>query len=402
MGLGGVQRAGKTAKYLARMGWNVHVIASDPSDYPVQDDTLLNDLPDNVQRHIVKDPLLKGAEKSENFLVENRPSFLKRLVRIPDAKIFWARKAIEQAKKVVEENSIKYIFSTAPPPSVHKAALKIKKKYGLVWLADFRDPWFADNLKDISPIHALIRKRLESSIIKKADIISTVTPNHLDDIRYRYTSQSDKMHFIPNGFDPEDYDFETIGSNDKFIISHCGTLCSMESVIPLFHALEEIVEENPMIARSIEFHQIGAVHSEIYEALRRHFIKKLTFEFHGYMNHDEALRELGRANLIAVFAGLKDGPDGVIPGKLYEALAFDKPVMGIFEQRNPVYEICSGIEGVDLCSPREIERIRSVIMHQLEDFGNEPENKYSRMDQLDRFNRKKQAELMASLLEERG
>ena len=47
----------------------------------------------------------------------------------------------EYAKEAIEKYKIDIIVSTGPPHTTHLIAMKVKKKYKIPWLADFRDPW---------------------------------------------------------------------------------------------------------------------------------------------------------------------------------------------------------------------------------------------------------------------
>ena len=49
LGLGGVQRMSKLAKYLPQFGYNVRVLTVKPICYPAYDQTLLEELPSSVE-----------------------------------------------------------------------------------------------------------------------------------------------------------------------------------------------------------------------------------------------------------------------------------------------------------------------------------------------------------------
>jgi UDP-N-acetylglucosamine:LPS N-acetylglucosamine transferase len=49
--------------------------------------------------------------------------------------------AVKQAEEILSKEKIDAIITTGPPHSAHLIGLELKKKFGLKWIADLRDPW---------------------------------------------------------------------------------------------------------------------------------------------------------------------------------------------------------------------------------------------------------------------
>jgi glycosyltransferase involved in cell wall biosynthesis len=401
VGMGGVQRAAKTAKYLAGDGWRVTVLTSDYKDYSLLDNSLLDDLDDNIEVITISDPVigLIKHKHSSNSIIKTHNDLARQLVRLPDIKVFWSSKAFRAVEKIVDQKHINYILTTSPAPSVHKIGIRLKQKYNLKWLADFRDPWFADDLSPLTPVHKFVRDNLEMDVMKYADAITVVTSTHLNDLRQRYPKHKERIYFVPNGYDPEDFAGLQNTFPDKLIITHCGTLCSNFSVKAFFEALVAVIKNDKILKQKIVFHQIGAVHDDIHKMLKAKYSPQLNIGFLGYMEHRKALREMAKSSAIVVFSGTLPGKELNVPGKLYEGLAISKPFLGVFRNESPGVEIISDMDGCYHLNPDDLKSMTSGLQKLIDLYKSGNLHSVSREDDLEIYSRQFQAQTIARLLE---
>jgi len=232
----GVQRVLKFAKYLPQFGWQPIILTVENPDCPVIDDSLLNDIPPECKVYKTKaiEPFelykkITGKNKSDKIpsdVLANSKNltFAEKIARwirinlfIPDAKIGWKYYAIKKAKRIIEQEKIDIIFSTSPPQTVALIAKKIAKISKLKWVADFRDPWmeivYYQNLNR-NNITKYIDGKLEKGVLKKADVLLTISADIVDLFR----SKVDKKDYsiIPNGFDETDFLKNEKKKNDFF------------------------------------------------------------------------------------------------------------------------------------------------------------------------------------------
>jgi glycosyltransferase involved in cell wall biosynthesis len=398
MGLGGVQRAAKTAKYLARDGWNVHVLACNPDSFPIQDRSMLDDIPEDVKIIHVDDPVAKRANlpAEDDYILKGKSGLIRRLVQVPDSKKFWADKASKTAEKIVREHSIEYLVTTSPPPSVHTMGLHLKRMMDIKWLADFRDPWFAESSKPLTFMHKSLHENLEKNIMRAADLFIGVTSAHVGDLKERYPESHDKVRHIPNGFDSEDFVSIEESFPDRLIIAHGGTLCSPHTVEPFFDALCELRDD---ILSQVEFWQIGAVNEDIHKMLMERFSDRVKIEFLGYKSHTDTLSALGKASAIVVFGGVDKESLKIIPAKLYEGLAFKKPLLAVVEKDSAVREVIDTISGVFRLDPENKVSMKRDLQKMFDDFKSGSLFIDSRGSGLNKYEREYQAKQMAELLE---
>ena len=105
---------------------------------------------------------------------------------------------------------------------MHLIGLALKRKTGLPWVADFRDPWSTmDYLDDfgLGPRARRLIAKMERAVVTAADRILVTSPGALREIGLDDTS---KGAVIPNGWDKDDFpvDPPAPASNDKPVLGH--------------------------------------------------------------------------------------------------------------------------------------------------------------------------------------
>lgn len=400
MGMGGVQRAAKTAKYLAQSGWNVTVLTCKGEDFPLYDDSMMKDLPPEIEIIRIPNPaaISKKTDSSSEYVLKSGSGFLQRLVRVPDSKALWSSSAAEKGAKIAHEKSINYVMTTSPPPSVHRVGLKLKKEFGIRWLADFRDPWFADELEPLTPFHAKIRRRLERDIISNADIVTSVTSSHCNDLISRFSGYKSKINHIPNGYDPDDLSDLVESNPSKLIFAHCGTLCSRYGAEAFFAELEKLMQAKTSLADKIEFWQIGAVNDDIHDLLVKRY-DKIEVKFFGYMNHKEALQKLAQASVVVVFGGVTRESTKIIPAKLYEGLALAKPLVAVVSKDSAVYDVVQDMPGIYHLDTDAKTSLDDSLKAIVSAYKSETLFHESRKPLIQKYSRQVQADQIGNLLE---
>ena len=155
----GVQRWLKFSKYLPEFGYDPIIITVDPekAEYPIKDHTLEQDVRagqivyrtdcSGIYEYYKKLTKAQSAPYS-GFVNEGTPSLKQKIARfirgnffLPDARRGWNKHAYHQAIQIIQEEKIDAVITTGPPMSTHLVGQKLKKRFHLHWIADFRDPW---------------------------------------------------------------------------------------------------------------------------------------------------------------------------------------------------------------------------------------------------------------------
>ena len=118
----------------------------------------------------------------------------------PDYYFTWINRAYRKGKKAIRENKIDCIIVTSPPFSLLKVGYKLAKKFNKPLILDYRDPFNGNPFLDIPKPIQWIYSIYEKKIVKKADMIVTVTEQLKQIVHKKTKYPLRKIKVIPNGF----------------------------------------------------------------------------------------------------------------------------------------------------------------------------------------------------------
>lgn len=412
LGMGGVQRPFKFAKYLPEFNWEPTVLTVKPIAFPARDHSLLSELPEQVKiircgsldplrllyladrRSRSKSPLEDHAQRSrhrrgtggaqaghrrdwhskktlgEPFLCQDklrrRAGFLQSLspwFNLPDNKVGFVPFAVLKARQLLQKNEIDLVFTTSPPPSVHLIGYYLKKHWQIPWVADFRDLWQPNfETPDASRLHRQFRERLQTTILTEADHILTVNI----EIANRFLNGIDKKKIttIPNGFDEADYPAKSlnptplnnsVATTKKFTIIYWGTLSPLAPVEPFFQALQLACQKHQINQRTIRFVHIGSASGSGARSVAKNYRLDCIVEEPGYLPHRAGLQLLVDADLFLLLVAQAQHTDLITTGKIFEYLPFGKPVLAIAPEQGAAARLIEDLQCGDVVSPQNIE-----------------------------------------------
>jgi glycosyltransferase involved in cell wall biosynthesis len=217
-------------------------------------------------------------------------------------------------------------------------ALKIKQENNIPWLADFRDPWtqidFYDKLM-LSKYADKKHKQLEKQVLENADVISTVS-NHcalgLKEIVAR------KIEVITNGYDTSDFEHIENTKDQKFSITHLGSMNPDRNAIVLWDALASLSEKDKQFKNYLELKFIGKTDFAVFEALKERGLEGQVSNLK-YLPHDEALEQAAQSSILLLALNNTPNVKGIAPGKLYEYLALKRPILCVGPEDGDAAEI---------------------------------------------------------------
>lgn len=281
-----------------------------------------------VQQHV------EGKNKGMLSQLQDYLRFKKGIfnaTRMPDFTDWWAFKAYKRACK---EKPWDLIISTAGPYTVHLVAHYLKKRFhGVKWVADYRDTWSNNYIyPGLFPFN-FIEKHLEAYLLKRADLITTVSEPFAAEFKRLYPNLS--VETIENGFDPDDLacmssDF-VFRCKEKFRIVHTGSLyLSKRDPTPLFQAIKKIERhhENRHLLDKLEVVFVGPRQSNLENLVEQFQVQKWV-KFHGFVSRQEALCMQRDAHALLFLAWNDPSVDGVLTGKIFEYLYADTPIIAI-------------------------------------------------------------------------
>lgn len=414
MGGGGVQRWLKFTKYLRNFNWEPVIYTPSNADIANYDESLLKEVPDNLEVHklpiwepfdLYKKFTGKGKDEKvqPGFLQESdsRPIMQKISVWIrgnlfiPDAKKFWIRPSVNYLTDLVKNENIDAIISTGPPHSNHIIALQVKKRTGIKWLADFRDPWTNIDYYNKLMLTKQADKRhrcMEKEVLNTADVVVTVSRSWARDFEL---TTGILPEVVTNGFDPEDFNIERTIKNEFLTITHIGSLNKDRNPHAFWKALKRI-NDRYSPENKIRVRLIGPTDFSVFSDVDNLGLSKL---IHHQQNlpHSAVIQEIRNSDLLLL--PLNDTPniDGVIPGKLYEYLACKRPIICIGKKTGDSAQIISESNSGHTFEFNDIDGVEECIENYLRLFqqGDIPDNSSAPQ----KFSRKKLAEKIGELLD---
>lgn len=380
----GVQRWLKFAKYLPDFGWKPIIYTPENPNYPLLDETLMKDVPENIEmvRTKIWEPyqLAEKLNKSNKkfkagqFDVGKNQSWKSKLsiwVRgnffIPDARVFWVKPSVTFLEKYLKENKIDTIVTSGPPHSLHLIGLGLKSKMpDLKWIADFRDPWteisYYKHLK-LTKSSDKKHRQLESSVFKNADI--TLATSYTDAENFRKAGANAVC--ITNGFDESDSGKKVEGqkSENKFTLSYIGVLEQLRNPENLWKALDELVKENPEFAADFKLKFVGRIDDKILQTIENSSLKNHILNL-GYLAHGKAVEEMQNSDILLITNFPNDSSKGIIPGKIFEYLASGKQILSFGPDKADVAKILEETQAGKHFSYQDTETIKMFILEKFE------------------------------------
>ena len=331
----GVQRWVKFIKYFKDQNINPFIISVDPdfASYPLIDNSLKNDIPDNANVYLTKtnEPYSFYKKINNNqtpyagFANEGRPNFFQKIARfirgnffIPDSRKGWNNFAYKKAVEILEKENIDTVITTSPPHSTQLIGLKLKETQNIKWIADLRDPW-TDIYYYKSMLHTKWAKQkdlnYEKRVIEKSDKVVVVS----DSIKQLLLNKSNlvkesKIHIIPNGFDDDDFLVSSKNNNSKFLLSYVGTITKD-------YPLDSIKKSISNLNINLEF--TGKADEPTKLLLNE------VASFNNHVKHKESINLLLASDMLLLVIPKISNNKGILTGKLFEYLGARKPILCI-------------------------------------------------------------------------
>lgn len=344
----GVQRWLKFSKYFREFGWEPVIYTPSNPDFPIFDDTLLNDVPADltvlkteitepydlyrkIMRKKKTETVNQGflSEGKENTALQSAMIWIRGNFFIPDARMFWIKPSVRYLTSYLKTHPVDAIISTGPPHSMHLIALGLKKNLALPWIADFRDPWtqidFYDQLK-LSAFADRKHKRLEKQVLSTADKVVTISNSCGADLEALGGRQVD---VITNGYDEDDFQFEQLPEvSPGFMFHHTGALNKDRNPYTLWKVLGDLCRENLALKNDLVLQFTGKTDAVVFQHLSDMGLEANARKIE-YMPHSDVVKAMAQSPVLLLPLNNTPNNKGVLSGKLFEYLAARRPILAI-------------------------------------------------------------------------
>ncbi|MBP5740138.1 MAG: glycosyltransferase [Bacteroidales bacterium] len=408
----GVQRWVKFSKYLPSQGWQPVIYTPENPDMPSIDQSLYSDIPGEAE--IIKRPITEiysiyrrisgnkgGGEvnpinSQKKTLKQKLMLAIRGNLFIPDPRISWLRPSVRFLKKYLREHPVDVIVSTGPPHSMHLIAREVSKATGIPWVADFRDPWtrmFYFKHLALSDWARKKHEKLEKMVLDDASAVVAVSPLVQEEFK---TMTGNRIELVTNGYDPEDFG-QVVEPDGHFNIVHTGLFASDGNPETLWKVLSDLCREDARFAEQLRIRLVGKNDTMILDSIHAAGLERNLVDL-GYRDHTVAVREqMGSTMLILP---LRKEPEyrATLPGKLFEYLGSQRPVLGIGQTDGAMARILADTGAGETFEWDDEAGIRTYVLKRWEKFlaGDDdsvPDNN------IEQYSRKATARKMAALLE---
>lgn len=410
----GVFRFVKFTRYLPEYGFQPSILTVKNGSYPSTDDSLLRNIAPNISVYKTKtiEPFAifnklqgkKGKSVPVGIIPRQSDNLLKRIMFfiranlfIPDARKGWNRFAYRKAKKIIKKHDIQHIITTGPPHSTHLIGLQLKKKFGIKWVADLRDPWtniyYNQSLPRTKKTKQKDRK-LENSVLQNADAISVVSTG----MKQEFEGRAKKIEIIQNGFDEKDIPPKEETTTKKFTLSYIGNFKSNQNITSLWKAIAELKEEHPDFADHFLIQLVGNISAETFTDIEKHALHQF-IEKTGHVPHHTAVDLMVSSNLLLFIIPRAKNNRMIITGKLFEYLASRSPILSIGPTDGEASGLLAENQRDAMIDYHDKETIKSTILHHYQTWKSSGKLAIAPKADLWKYSRKGLTEKLSKLLD---
>lgn len=330
-GCGFAIRAIKLAKQLHRQGFEVHVLSggweSEAGDPSYGHDT------EGLHLHVAN-PRPAPPSVADSL---SRPDYmrfagrvLRSVIPFPDNRFRFLPRMTRVIRDLIQAHDIQLMLVTLPPSSTGLLVPLLRRHFPqLPMVLEFRDMWALDPLA--TPRHAWFRwcqQRLERWTLNQCDLVVSCTPGFTHWVK-RQLRDPDRALTILSGYDEDDFDFDPSPPEPgRCIIAYAGTtggVSGPRTLQNIAEALTRVFEQRPELKQELVVDVIGHCTEQTRQQIAG-FTHADSFRLKGFMPHDQALRELDRADILLLNLFDAPGIDLVYPGKIWEYMRLGKPI----------------------------------------------------------------------------
>ena len=384
----GVHRSAANAKYLQHFGWTPVVVCKQfsPENSDSTYDPQLAALPDVCEVIRVRDNGNKTIRKAEIGFWSAFGGGVHDY-RYPYMLYHRMKKASEQ---IVKSQRIDAIWTTYLPGLDHKIADYLSRKYGIPWVADFRD------LPDQSYMNRNIRYVVKQEVktCSSAKALIAATEELAEKLKARHEIP---VYTVFNGFDPDEFKTSPKPGDfgDKFTLNHFGILYEYRNPSSLFAAIDLLSRQNKIELNDIRINFYGA-DAQMVSGFARGYSCAPQVQAPRRLSYPKMIEYQKISQVLLIVTSTGQG--GAIPAKLYGYLASRRPILNIPGDGAGTDRILQQTKaGISSSDP---EKIAAWLKQAYESWKKTGEVKFSGEDyEIKKYSRKTQAGQLAEILE---
>lgn len=258
-------------------------------------------------------------------LVERLGNLYRLVTHFPDRHIGWLPYALKGGRRLCETWRPDLIYASAPPYTTLLVGASLSRRFGIPWVAEFRDRWVDDPYYGKHPLRLALERRLERWTIDSAAGIVTVSDPWATAFRAKFSKPTAT---VLNGFDPDDYPLSPASAaqgDGRLRILYTGAIyAGRRDPTPLFKALAGFGPDADRIR--VQFY--GTRPEDILPLARAAGVEHLV-EMHASVPYRRSIELQRTADVLLLLQWDDPREQGNVPAKLFEYLGAMRPILGI-------------------------------------------------------------------------
>jgi len=323
-GSSGIQRTLRFAAHLPSFGWQPTVLTAHPRAY----ERTSSDLMDEVSPDV-------AVERAFAFDTGRHLAALGRYpwwLASPDRWMSWRWGAAVSGARMIRRRRPDVLWSTYPIATAHVIGADLHRRFGIPWVADFRDPMAQDGYPPDPRIWRAFHA-IEQHTVANARWSVFTTPGAARAYENRYPRSASNIRVIPNGYDEASF-AGLDGAMSEPLTPGATTLLHSGVVYPserdptcLFEALGRLRAAGRLGQGQLKVRfRASGNDAMLNDLARRHGVQAFV-EVLPPVDYRDALEEMMRADGLLVLQAASCNAQ--IPAKLYEYLRARRPVLAL-------------------------------------------------------------------------
>lgn len=301
-----------------------------------------------------------------------------RATYVPDPRRLWAIAASQAALRLAETADIDAVLTSSPPFSAHFVGLRMKRRLGTPWIADFRDLWVGRPYRELPYAwQRPLDRAYEARVVNHVDHLVLASPGWVPLFEKRYgPALLDRTTVITNGYDSgifatKRHTCGTDAINTKgqpVTIAYTGALHDGESPWPVAKALANVAAQlgadRVRSGLRIRLTGPGAPDWTELEAYLRERDLDGVVQFLGVRSHAESLAEQRAADVLLILSAPPH--EETIRGKSFEYMAAGKPILALLPERSTQAQILAPSRLATVVQHGDVKSIAEMLARYLE------------------------------------
>jgi glycosyltransferase involved in cell wall biosynthesis len=259
------------------------------------------------------------------------------MLAVPDRNVGWYPFGASAAADAARATHPSVVFSTSPAITNHLVALRTAVRFGLPWVADFRDPWTLSPGYQVPAWRRPLDRRIERRIVEHATRIVVTTEHDVDVFARAYPWAREKLRLVRNGYDPADFAGlpGPAEGDPRFVLTYAGSFYGGgRDPDALLAAMASLRAEGVLTPENFRLRLVGNPEAAVRARVAEHGVGELVEET-GAVPYHQALAILAASSAVLLLTHLNLSS---IPVKFYDYLGVRRPILALTD---PAFEVAA-------------------------------------------------------------